>query len=53
MIFKFRMNCSIDVTGKPMVKFAKEKTCRENFEIMKEFLLTANKYKEKQENSHK
>jgi transcription-repair coupling factor (superfamily II helicase) len=52
MIFKFRMNCSIDVSGKPMVKFTKEKTCRENFEIMKEFLLTANKYKEKQEKSH-
>lgn len=52
MIFKFRMNCSIDVSSKPMIKFTKEKTCRENFEIMKEFLLTANKYKEKQEKSH-
>ena len=53
MIFKFRMKCSIDVSGKPMIKFSKEKTCRENFEVMKEFLLTANKYKEKQEKSHK
>ena len=53
MIFRFRMNCSIDVSSKPMIKFTKEKTCRENFEIMKDFLLTANKYKEKRENLHK
>ncbi len=52
MIYRFRMNCSIDVSAKPMIKFAKEKTCRENFEIAKEFLLTANKYKEKRENLH-
>jgi len=52
MIYRFRMNCSIDVSSKPMIKFTKEKTCRENFEIMKDFLLTASKYKEKRENLH-
>ncbi len=51
MIYKFRMNCSIDVSSKPMIKFNKERTCRENFEVMKNFLLTANKkYFEKQHN---
>lgn len=46
-VYKFRLNCSIDITNKPMIKFTKEKTCRENFEIMKKFLLLTQKLSEK------
>ena len=52
-IYKFRMNCSIDVTNKPMIKFNKEKTCRENFEVMKKFLLVTKKSREKIDESQK
>lgn len=52
-IYKFRMNCSIDVSSKPMIKFNKERTCRENFEIMKKFLLTTKKSMEKLVELHK
>ena len=40
-IYKFRMNCSIDLSDKPMIKFNKERLCRENFEQVKKFLLIA------------
>lgn len=46
-VYKFRMNCSIDVTNKPMIKFLKEKTCRENFEVLKKFLLLTQKLDKK------
>lgn len=52
-IYKFRMNCSIDVTNRPMIKFNKEKTCRENFEIMKKFLLETKRSREKFDEMHK
>ncbi len=38
-IYKFRMNCAIDLSQKPMVKFNKERLCRDNFEVLKSFLL--------------
>lgn len=38
-VYKFRLNCAIDIINKPMIKFSKEKTCRENFEVMKKFLI--------------
>ena len=38
-IYKFRMNCAIDLSEKPMIKFNKERLCRDNFEILKSFLL--------------
>ena len=46
-IYKFRMDCSIDVSSKPTIKFGKQRTCRENFEILKKFLLLAQKIQEK------
>lgn len=52
-IYKFRMNCTIDVSAKPSLKFAREKTCRENFEILKEFLLLTKKIREKFDESIK
>ena len=41
-IFKFRMNCSIDMSDKPLIRFAKERLCSENFEQAKKFLIFAN-----------
>lgn len=53
-VYKFRMNCAIDVSDKPMIKFNKERLCRENFEQMKKFLLETRKIQEKtDENSKK
>ena len=46
-VYKFRMNCAIDLTVKPMIKFNKEKICRENFNLMKKFLLETLKIREK------
>lgn len=40
-IFKFRMNCSIDMSDKPMIRFEKERLCSENFEQAKKFLIFA------------
>ena len=40
-IYKFRMNCSIDLSAKPLIRFAKERLCRENFEILQKFLIVA------------
>lgn len=40
-IYKFRMNCSLDLADKPMIKFNKERLCSENFEQVKKFLLIA------------
>jgi transcription-repair coupling factor (superfamily II helicase) len=42
-IYKFRMNCSIDLISRPMIKFSKEPVCRDNFEICKKFLLVYDK----------
>ena len=52
-IYKFRMNCAIDTITKPMIKFNKERTCRENFDVMKEFLLLTKKISEKFDELHK
>ncbi len=41
-IYKFRMNCSIDLSDKPLVKFVKERLCRDNFEVLQKFLLVSN-----------
>ncbi len=48
-IYKFRMNCSLDMTNQPTIRFYKERLCRENFELAKKFLLTAASIKEKKE----
>ncbi len=52
-VYKFRLDCSIEITDRPMIKFYKEKTCRENFEQMKKFLLETRKIQEKIEEKHK
>ena len=52
-IYKFRMNCATDTITKPMIKFNKERTCRENFDVMKEFLLLTKKISEKFDELHK
>lgn len=46
-IYKFRMNCSIDMAGQPMIRFYKERLCRENFEQVKKFLQVAASLKDK------
>lgn len=46
-VYKFRMECSIDVTNKPMIRFDKGRICRENFETLKKFLLLTQKISEK------
>ena len=40
-IYKFRMNCSLDLSNKPMIRFYKERLCSENFEQVKKFLTLA------------
>ena len=40
-IYKFRMNCTIDLSSKPMIKFKSERLCSENFELVKKFLIKA------------
>ena len=40
-VYKFRMNCAIDFSERPNIKFNKERLCRDNFEIMKKFLLVS------------
>ena len=40
-IYKFRVNCSIDLSDKPLIKFNKEVLCRDNFDKLKKFLLVA------------
>lgn len=52
-IYKFRMNCALETITKPMIKFNKERTCRENFDVMKEFLLLTKKISEKFDELHK
>ena len=47
-IYKFRMQCSLDLSGKPTIRFKNEKLCRENFEELKKFLLTVNKIMQNQ-----
>jgi transcription-repair coupling factor (superfamily II helicase) len=46
-VYKLRFDCTIDFSNKPMIKFSKEKTCRENFEIVKKFLIETLKLKNK------
>ena len=48
-VYRFRMNCAIDVTNRPMIKFNKERICRENFNEMKRFLLETRKIQDKRE----
>ena len=43
-IYKFRMNCSLDLSKEPMIKFSKLPLCKDNFEQLKQFLLVAKKY---------
>ena len=38
-IYKFRMNCSIDLSDRPLIKFNKERLCSENFDKLQSFLL--------------
>ena len=52
-IYKFRMNCKIDMSSRPMITFASERLCRGNFGEMKKFLLMAMKIKAKFEENHK
>lgn len=40
-IFKCRMNCALDMSKEPMIKFSKHPLCRDNFEDLKQFLLIA------------
>lgn len=42
-VYKFRMQCSLDMTDKPAIKFASAKLCRENFNELRKFLLICNK----------
>ena len=46
-IYKFRMECSIDLSNQPMIRFYKERLCRENFEQAKKFLMVAASLKDK------
>ena len=46
-VFKFRLNCSIDLSREPMIKFTKERLCSENFDVLKSFLLVCAELKEK------
>ena len=46
-VYKFRLSCAIEISDRPMIKFYQEKTCRENFELMKKFLLETRKIQEK------
>ena len=39
-IFRFKDQCSIDTTEKPLIKFIKNRLCSENFAVLKKFLLT-------------
>ena len=39
-IFKFKSDCSIDMSDRPLIKFIKNKLCSENFAVLKKFLLT-------------
>ena len=39
-IFRFKSNCSIDTTDRPLIKFIKNRLCSENFQELKKFLLT-------------
>ena len=52
-VYKFRLSCAIEIMDKPMIKFYQEKTCRENFEVMKRFLLETRKIQEKYDEKHK
>ena len=47
------MNCKIDMSSRPMITFYSGRLCRENFEDMKKFLLTAMKIKAKFEENLK
>lgn len=38
-IFKFKTECSIDMTNRPLVKFVYGRLCSENFAVLKKFLL--------------
>lgn len=38
-IFKFRQGCSIDLSGRPKVRFNKFNQTKENFELLKKFLI--------------
>ncbi len=53
-VYKFRMNCAIDFSERPNIKFNKERLCRDNFEIMQKFLLVSSEIiKENNENQPK
>ena len=52
-IYKFRMNCKIDMSSRPMITFAGERLCRDNFEQMKKILHLAMKIKAKIEENMK
>ena len=40
-VYKFRMNCALDMSVVPQIRFYKERLCSENFEQVKKFLLLA------------
>ena len=46
-IYKFRFECKVDLSNNPTIRFDKGKTCRENFETLKKFLLLSQKVSEK------
>ncbi len=46
-IFKFKSDCSLDLSQKPMIKFAKGTFCRDNFDILLKFLLFSNEILQK------
>lgn len=39
MVYKFRMNCTIDVSSKPIIRFKSESRSFDNFMLTKKFLL--------------
>lgn len=42
-VYKFRMQCVLDLSNRPTIKFKNNKLCRENFEELKKFLLLCSK----------
>jgi len=46
-IYKFRMDCSLDFSGKPKIKFEKQRLASQNFEELLKFLLLCKKINDK------
>ena len=46
-VYKFRMNCALDFSAKPKIKFDKQRLASQNFEELLKFLMTCKKIQEK------